>query len=121
LVLVVVAPNASQGCGGNSGTEQANIFYGVDSSMTFGGDHNIYYNDRAGCQVGNPNIPGGTCVDPLFSGEPSTTITSESQLDNFNFALSSGSPARGAGISISGLTTNYLGASVSNPPDIGAY
>jgi hypothetical protein len=116
-----VAPNASQGCGGNSGTEQANIFYGVDSSMTFGGDHNIYYNDRAGCQVGNPNIPGGTCVDPLFSGEPSTTITSESQLDNFNFALSSGSPARGAGISISGLTTNYLGASVSNPPDIGAY
>lgn len=114
------APNAAQGCGGSAGNESANIF-GVDSTIDFAGDHNLYYNDRWGCPVGTSGVPSGTCADPQFIGEPSVTLTSESALDNFNFNLSSGSPAIGAGTSIPGLILDYLGAPYGNPPNIGAY
>ena len=114
------APNAGQGCGGSAGNESANIF-GVDSTINFVGDHNLYFNNRWGCPVGSTGVPGGTCADPLFATEPPTTLTSESQLDNFDPTLKNSSPAMGAGVSIPGLTKDYFSNAYSTPPNIGAY
>jgi uncharacterized protein YfaP (DUF2135 family) len=62
--------------------------------------------------------------DPLFIGEPPfltvLTDSTESVLDNYNFMPSSGSPMRGAGIYISGLTTDANGVTRPDPPAIGA-
>jgi len=81
-------------------------------------DHNIFFNFR------NCGGAGDLCtMDPLFVGEPSAIpeLTAESLLDDFNFMLDPTSPARGAGVAIPGLTTNYAGTPTPSPPDIGAY
>ena len=70
-----------------------------------------------------PSVGGSEniCVDPLFVAEPwgtGTTFT-ESELDNFNFHPTSGSPAIGSGIAIPGLTTDYYGVTRATP-SIGA-
>ena len=38
-----------------------------------------------------------------------------------DYHLQAGSPAIGKGLSITGLTTDYAGNAVKNPPSIGAY
>jgi hypothetical protein len=81
-------------------------------------DHNIYYGFR-----GNAPCPSSytaeTCTDPLFVNEP--TWTDRTSLDHFNFSLTTGSPARRAGVSIPGLTTDYNGVTWASPPSVGAY
>jgi hypothetical protein len=74
----------------------------------------------------NPNhftCPTGytaeSCANPLFVNQP--TWTSEQSLDNFNFNLTPGSPAKGAGASLPGVTTDYSGQVRTTPPSIGAY
>jgi hypothetical protein len=74
----------------------------------------------------NPNhftCPTGytaeSCANPLFVNQP--TWTSEQSLDNFNFNLTPGSPAKGAGVSLPGVTTDYSGQVRTTPPSIGAY
>src|ERR1035437_221983 len=47
-------------------------------------------------------------TDPLF-------------VSSTDFHLQSGSPAIGKGVSVAGLTTDYAGNKVNNPPSIGAY
>ncbi len=78
-----------------------NIFYG------FNGDYAASYATEL-------------TADPLFVGEPSQTWTAESRLDNFNFNITSSSPAKGAGVAISGLTIDHAGSTYATPPSIGA-
>jgi hypothetical protein len=87
--------------------------------------NNIFYGMRStsfNCPTG---YPAELCTDPLFANEPTGQGANftELQLENFNFNLSSGSPAKGAGLSISGvpnLLLDYNGVNRSNPPSIGA-
>jgi hypothetical protein len=82
--------------------------------------HNIEFGVR------NDDCPGrgiaNLCSDPLLVGEPAQgAIPQESTLDNFNFHLTSNSPASGAGATYSPLpSTDYFGTATSNPPVIGA-
>ncbi len=103
---------------GNDGTsELPALYYQSDSSDMVVDDHNVFYNLRSGLCPSSGNV----CADPLFVNEPDLTLTDEASLDNFDFLLSSGSPAIGAGVAIPGQTTNYNGQPVASPPDIGAY
>jgi hypothetical protein len=87
------------------------------------------YNNESG--VRNGDICGTnhiTCADPLLVNEPARPWSgNQADLDVFNpfvagnsFTPSSGSPLKGAGTSITGLTTDYNGVTRSNPPSIGA-
>jgi hypothetical protein len=77
-------------------------------------DHNIYYNMRS-C----PSGQGERCVDPKIANLPEWT--GESSLDAVDFHLTSGSPARGAGVAVSGLNKDNAGvARPATAPDIGA-
>jgi len=118
IVLGLLNTTSQYAAIGNSGTgELPSLYYQSDSSDMVVDDHNIYYNLRSGWCPSS----GNACGDPLFVGEPTLTLTDESSLDNFDFALSSTSPAIGAGVAIPGLTTSYSGQPVANPPDVGAY
>jgi hypothetical protein len=88
------------------------------SNVVVTSDHNIEFGVRDGDCASSPGT--NVCSDPLFMNEPSQTWTGESQLDNFNLNVSSGSPAIGAGVPIPGLTTDYNGNPYANPPAIGA-
>lgn len=81
-------------------------------------DHNSFYNFRNGC----PTLhTGDICpADPLFVNEPPLTISNETTLDNFNFNITSASPAKFAGVHIPGLTTDNVGNPYANPPSMGA-
>ena len=86
--------------------------------------NNIFYGIRGSCIANQPQYAAGTatgesCLDPQFESEP-TKFTAESVLDSFDFTLASNSPAKGGGISVSGLTLDYLGASRTSPTTIGA-
>jgi hypothetical protein len=97
-------------------SETPGLYYYSDSSDAVTEDHNLYFNMRnGGC-----SSPGDICSDPLFVGEPPLTVATESQFDNFNFNLSSTSPAIGTGIAISGITTDFNGSLRADPPAIGA-
>jgi hypothetical protein len=82
----------------------------------------LSWNTRLGPSFGTSE----TCdtQDPLFVNEPAnsmtTSISTESDLDNFNFTPSPSSPANGAGVAIAGLTTDFNGNVRPNPPSIGA-
>ncbi len=80
-------------------------------------DHNIFYGLRY-----TPALAGDQTIDPQFVNEPDplTPMTSESELDNFNFSLAPNSPAKGAGAPTPGLTTDYNNFPRLNPTSIGA-
>ena len=125
-------------CANSTFTFENNIVYGIDDPSTYnaggvpGGPGAFYYDTPIGHVIRTNNIyfgmghgfncstgfPAEQCQDPLFVGEP--VFTQESDLDNFNFKISSGSPAVGAGIPIPSLTLDYSGASRPNPPSLGA-
>lgn len=88
--------------------------------------NNLYYGFRGSCAANtNPYAAAGTstqeiCADPQFSGEPAS-FTNEAALDNYNFNLTSGSPAVRAGIAVlPQLTVDYNDATRPNPPSLGA-
>ena len=130
---------AAVGCGGSTFTFENNIVIGYDNPATYtyggkaGGPAALYYNGFTGATVRSNNIfygighnfncptgyPNEYCTDPLLVNEP--VWSGESSLDNFNFNLTPGSPAKGAGISLPGVTTDYNGQVRTNPPSIGAY
>ncbi len=79
--------------------------------------NNIFYGLRGSCSATGPNE---SCADPLFVAEPGWT--SEAGLDNYNINLTSGSPARGGGLSlqIGALLVDRSGTQRQQPPSIGA-
>lgn len=102
----------------NSGQTPAFVYFSSGLNFTQR-DHNLIYNERnSGCPA--TGYANELCVDPLLVSEPAS-MSGESTLDNFNFQLTSGSPAKGAGVAVPGLTTDYTGATRTNPPSIGAY
>ena len=60
------------------------------------------------------------CASPNFISQPATTVTDETQFDNFNFYPSDTSPLIVAGVTVSGITTDYFGVTRPSPPTIGA-
>jgi hypothetical protein len=130
---------AAAGCDGSTFTFENNIVIGYDNPTTHnmggqvGGPGAFYYGGFTGttirsnnifygighnftCPTGNPNE---YCTDPLLVNEP--VWSGESSLDNFNFNLTPGSPAKGTGISLPAVTKDYNGQVRTNPPSIGAY
>jgi hypothetical protein len=90
--------------------------------------NNLYYGIQGTCIAGvqtesaGGTITGEACGSPLFFAQPTGnggTFT-EAQLDGFNFNLTSSSPAKWAGVMVSGLTTDYAGNPYHNPPSMGA-
>ena len=100
--------------------EVPGLFYFSDPSVKIDTDHDIFYNLRSRpCPwIGRPDL---ICDDPRFVKEPPLTLTSESQLDNFNFRPSRSSLATGHGQAINGITTDFFGARRPDPPTIGAF
>jgi hypothetical protein len=92
-----------------------NLFYISDSSDSVTADHNIYYNLRSRCL-----LTGNLCSDPQFMNEPAKSMTSEAQLDGFNFRIRRGSPAAGGGVVIGEVSNDFFGTKRSAPPSIGA-
>lgn len=126
------------GCANATLTARNNIVLGYDNPTSYpfggqaGGPGLFYYRDTIGNIVRSNNIyfglghgacsslfPSEYCEDPLLINEPAWST--ESALDNFNFDISSGSPAKGAGVAVPGLTLDYTGQVRGNPPSIGAY
>jgi len=87
-------------------------------------DHNLWFGHR------NMHCPAGpsgdVCSDPLFVNEPAEDLTlhsgsfTEAAWDGFNPALTSASPAKGAGISIPALLSDYNNFPYASPTAIGA-
>ena len=78
-------------------------------------DHNIYYRMRS-C----PSGPSERCIDPKVVNLP--VWTGEASLDGVDLHLAAGSPARGAGVAVPEITTDFDGvARPSGPLDIGAF
>ncbi len=77
-------------------------------------NNNIIYNNKnndpvfTGSSVSNYQFLNNQKVDPLF-------------VSSSDFHLQAGSPAIGKGLSIAGLTTDYVGKTLNIPPSIGAY
>jgi len=105
-----------------SGGSYVNISSYQDSgTLTF--DHNLYYGkpDQWGFQIGvtgmtfitwknrGYDLVGSRIADPLFTNAPRGIFT-----------INSSSPAKWAGVNL-GLSTDYAGKPVHNPPSIGAY
>ncbi len=113
--------NNSTTVAGYNGNEQGRI-------GTINRDHNIYYGLNQSCvaNVQTPDIDNGTstneqCIDPAFVGEPAgIALTSEAELDNFNFNIAANSPAKFAGAHIASIATDYNTYPYANPPSIGA-
>jgi uncharacterized repeat protein (TIGR02059 family) len=85
--------------------------YGSTAGSGLSIENNIFYNN------GQNNIPvysgSGTVQNNLTSNPLFVSST--------DFHLQAGSPAIGKGIAITGLTADYSGNAVKNPPSIGAY
>ncbi|WP_433974176.1 beta strand repeat-containing protein [Tunturiibacter lichenicola] len=89
---------------------------------TINRSNNIYYGIGHGftCPTGYANEK---CVTPDFINQPAGTGTTftQSELDAFNFNISSGSAAAGTGITYTGVpATDYNGVNRPNPPSMGA-
>jgi hypothetical protein len=83
------------------------------SSAIATASNNLWNTMRTGCP--DNALPGETnyvCADPLLAGE--------SNIDAINPSLTSTSPAIGAGVAITGITTDFNGVTRPNPPSIGA-
>ena len=94
-------------------------FYINTGSETITRNNNLLFNQRNdGCPA--TGFAGELCTDPLLVSEPASPMVGESDLDNFNFNLGTSSPAIGAGVPISGITTDFNGTTRPTPPAIGA-
>jgi len=113
--IVMGYANPAYDYGGTSGP---GLFYLENSVGHIIRSNNLYYGIGHGfsCPTGNPNEQ---CGSPQFVNQP--IFTDEQSLDNFNFHLTNGSPAIGSGLSLSGITLDFSGATRANPPAIGAF
>lgn len=126
------------GSGGAVFTLENNIIMGYDNPATYccggaaGGPGMLVYTGYSGATVRSNNLYFGIghsfscptgfaseiCASPLLVGQP--LFVNEASLDNFNFNITSGSPAKAAGMFISSIPTDYSGATRPNPPSDGA-
>jgi len=101
---------------GPTGSGTSGVTYAVWSG---GGNNNNLWNTMdtsTGCpdsQIQSPTPTSSQCSDPL--------LVAESNINAINPNLTSSSPAIGHGVFVSGYTTDYNGATVANPPQIGAF
>jgi hypothetical protein len=86
---------------------------------TWNRTNNIWYGMNTGHFTCPTSYTGESCANPLLVNQP--TFTSEQSLDNFNFDITPGSPAKGAGAYLPTVLLDYTGAVRANPPSIGAY
>ncbi|WP_174240865.1 putative Ig domain-containing protein, partial [Granulicella sp. S190] len=125
-------------CNNASFTFENNVVRGYDNSATYslggqsGGPGLFYYGGGIGHITQNHNLyfgighnfacptgyPNEQCSNPDFVNEP--VFSGEASLDNFNFNITSGSPAVGSGLFLPSLTLDYSGATRPNPPSLGA-
>jgi hypothetical protein len=131
-------------CSNSVLTFQNNLTLGYDNPLTYsiggqaGGIGGLYFQEPIGAVTWTNNLwygmrassfncptgySGDICADPLLVNEPTGQAGNfvETELDNFNFTPSSGSPAIGAGTYLSTVPLDYTGSQRSNPPSIGAY
>jgi Putative Ig domain len=111
----------------NSSIAPGLYFVDPGTAINFTASYNNEYGLKSGTTdpCGTNNI---TCVDPAMTNEPAQTWPgTETDLDVFNpfvtgnsFYPTSGSPLKGAGTSVNGLTLDYYGVTRPNPPTIGA-
>ena len=93
------------------------LYYSSDASDKVTASSNVEFGIR------NGDACTGTilCVDPRLVNEPAQgAVPPEPILDNFNFTPQTGSPAIGAGVALSTVTTDYNGTTRPSPPSIGA-
>lgn len=97
---------------------QDNIVNGFATALKLGtgvvaadltGNHNLYFGNTSNYGAGISAGAGDVLANPLFVGAGD------------NFALQASSPAKSAGISITGIVSDFAGAPRANPPSIGAY
>jgi len=99
--------------------ELPGIFYFSDPSIKLEEDHDLFFNLRSKpCPTfGRPDL---ICDSPAFVNQPPLQVTSEGQLDHFNFHPRRGSPADGRGQTVNGIAADFFGVPRPNPPSIGA-
>ena len=94
------------------------IFYTTDLPRNpfIAKDHNIYFNMKS-CPIGWTEH----CTNPKIANMPGWN--GEASLDGINFHLTSGSPARNAGVAVPGLVKDFDGVQrpESAAEDIGAF
>jgi hypothetical protein len=99
--------------------EVPNFFYYSDPTVKLTSDHNLFFNLRSKpCPTFGHS--DSLCVSPEFVNQPPPTLTSESQLDNFNFHPRKGSPVGGRGVLENSVTTDYFGVKRPGSPSLGA-
>jgi hypothetical protein len=97
------------------------IYYGSGTSSTLwtSRSNNIFFNLRnGGCPTGFSNE---SCSDPQLQNTPA--FVNEATLDSLNLHLKSTSPAKDAGVTLTGFLDDYIGNTRPVGPawDIGAY
>lgn len=99
------------------GTNGPGLYFGTPVGHVVR-SNNLYYGfgHGFGCPTGYPNE---LCGSPQFVNQP--VWTGEQSLDNFDFHLTNGSPAIGAGLPVPGITLDFSGLTRGNPPAIGAF
>jgi hypothetical protein len=117
---VVFINNISKGYPdpGNSNLVASGLYFGAGNVLANAGStvtNNLWDTMATGCPS---NATLGyernyICSDPLLVGE--------SDINAINANLTSTSPAIGAGVAISGISTDYNGTTRTNPPDVGAF
>lgn len=113
-IVLAYSNSAVTDYGGNTGP---GLFYYGQPIGNVVRNHNVYFGlGHSTCPTGRPTE---ICADPLLVGEPA--FTGESSLDNFNFNITTGSPAKGAGVTIPALTLDITGLIWGSSPSIGAY
>jgi hypothetical protein len=79
--------------------------------------YNLLYN-TSDCGSGGT---GNVCADPLLTSIPSgPAYSSETAFDSLDLSLTSSSPAKQTGTSVTGLTVDYDGNARLSPPSMGA-
>jgi hypothetical protein len=103
----------------NSGQLASGFYFGTSDVFANAGssmDHNLWFNMRTGCpdtSVTAGEEKNAICSDPK--------LTNETSVNAIVPTLTSASPALGAGLPLSNVTTDYNGTARPNPPALGAY
>jgi hypothetical protein len=101
-----------------TGVQASGMYFGAGNPFATAGSvmtNNLWDTLQTGCPASATAAyeKKPVCSDPLLVGE--------SNINAINPGLTSRSPAIGAGLAISGITTDYNGSTRPNPPALGAF